>query len=157
MSYMSILHWFLDIVAFVVTVASYFKMRSAKAAENAVRQKLLKRLAWEHFAEMARQSGTLTRNVRAADWPSATAIAESLAGSLAQAEGSWRNLLTDTERDKLKTASRETQMLLRAMPLGGSAIEPKAHEEMSERCDFLLQALGAIEGRLKYVEEWEGA
>lgn len=157
MSFASILRWFFDIFAFVATMASYFKMQTARAAESAARQKLLRRLAWEQFAEMARQSRSLALNVRSGDWRGAAEIATSLQGSLAEASGSWRSLLTDTERDKLKVASRETEVLLRSMPSGSGNVEAGLHQAMSDRCSFLVQALGTIQGRLKYMEDQEGA
>jgi hypothetical protein len=89
----SVLRWLLDIVALALTVASYFKVQSAQAAEKRTRQTLLNRMASQQFSTLASRTESLTLSVRSRDWKRSAQEAVGLKAELASASGSWLSLL----------------------------------------------------------------
>lgn len=153
----SVLRWLFDLVAFAITVASYLKMQSVKAAERRTRQNLLNRMASQQFNTLASRTESLTLSVRSRDWKRSAQEAVGLRAELASASGSWMNLIKPSERDKLQVGLKETDALLQALPVDAQEVGVEQVQAMMARCYFILQVVNEIAGRLRYLEEPESA
>lgn len=71
--------------------------------------------------------------------------------------GSWLGLLRPSERDKLQVGIRELDAVLHALPVEQHDVAAEKAQMMMGSCHFLVEVVNEIAGRLKYLEEPEGA
>ena len=143
----------LNVASILVAVYSLIKMQSARQAARVARQKLLNQRAVEDFEEIARGAGALSRSVRSQDWRHGAELATDLRVSLARANGSWPGLLKGLEKDKLEVAAKGIQFLTARIPAEGQPLDGEAIPQMIEQCNFVIDVVAEIAGRLKYLEE----
>jgi len=154
LSVASALRWIFDVVAFALTLASYFKVQSVKAAEKRMRHTLLNRMASQQFSGLAARAESLTLSVRSREWKRGAQEAVQLKGELTSAESSWKKekLIAADESDRLKVAIREVELILQVMPIEPHDVTGEQTQAMMAGCDFLLRVVNEIAGRLKYPD-----
>ncbi len=146
----------LNIASILVAVYSLVKMRTAQQAEKAARRKLLNQMAAEDFDEMARSAAGLMASVRSREWIRSAEIATALRSRLARATGSWPGLLNGPEKDNLAVASKGVNSVIETISVILPADELEKVQGMMAQCNFTIEVLGEIAGRLKYLDESEG-
>ena len=141
------------LVTVLVAVYSHRKVQTAREAARVARQKLFNQRAAEDFDEMARGAANLSMVVRNQDWRHGAELATALRTSLARANGSWPGLLKGFEKDKLEVAANEIKSLIGMIPVDERAIDAEVIRQMMEQCNFAIDVVAEIAGRLKYLEE----
>ena len=143
----------LNLASVMVAVYSLIKLRSARQAARVARQKLLNQRATEEFDEMARGAANLSGLIRNQEWRRCAELSIALRISLARANGSWPGLLKGLEKDKLEVAAKGIQFLTARIPAEGRPLDGEAMPQMIEQCNFVIDVVAEIAGRLKYLEE----
>ena len=143
----------LNLASILVAVYSLIKMQSARQAARVARQKLLNQRAVEEFDEMARGAASLSMVIRNQEWRQCAELSTALRISLARANGSWPDLLKGLEKDKLEVAANEIKSLIGMIPVDERAIDAEVIRQMMEQCNFAIDVVAEIAGRLKYLEE----
>lgn len=143
----------LNLASILVAVYSLIKMQSARQAARVARQKLLNQRAVEEFDEMARGAASLSMVIRNQEWRQCAELSTALRISLARANGSWPDLLKGLEKDKLEVAAKGIQSLTARIPAEGRPLEGEVTQQMIEQCNFVIDVVAEIAGRLKYLEE----
>ena len=59
----------------------------------------------------------------------------------------------DSERDRLEVASKEFRALIEMIPVEEQEMAAEKIQQMMALCNFLIEVVGEIAGRLKYTEE----
>lgn len=91
-------------------------------------------------------------SVRNQDWRHGAELATALRISLARANGSWPDLLKGLEKDKLEVAANESRSLIGIIPVDERVIGAEVMQQMIEKCNFVIDIVAEIAGRLKYLE-----
>ena len=141
------------LVSLFVAIRSHSRMKTAREAEKSARQKLLNRLAAENFGDMARAALDLAAIVRSADWKRTADHSTALRGNLSQALGAWSKILDPSEMDRLQVASTTIRALIELIPGTGENIEQPRQQQILSQCDFVIEVVYEVAGRLKYYEE----
>jgi len=110
-------------------------------------------MAAEDFDAMARGAAELMPLIKSREWSRIAEIATEIRSALASASGAWPDLLTPLEKDKLGVASKAIESLIETTPGEDGADGVEKTQGMMAQCNFVINVVGEIAGRLKYLEE----
>jgi hypothetical protein len=147
----------LEIFGILISVWSFLKLRGAKRAARIARHKLLNQRAVDELNRLAVAAAVLHSTLTSRKWDRASELAIELRGSLAAANGSWARLLTTEETADLEVAIDHTKSLVDRIPIEQQEQEVSVEDlhGMTSMCDFVIDAVNPIAGRLKYIDEPE--
>jgi hypothetical protein len=137
------------VVGVLLALVQRRKAQEATQAEQRMRDRLWHRSAAEDFKSLSEHAGRVLLKVRSQDWLMAGELASELTRLLAQASGSWYALLRGLERDKLQTAGKYAERLLRRIPVREEQMAGGTLDEMTAYCHFLQTVSAEISGRMR--------
>jgi hypothetical protein len=131
--------------------------KTAQQAATVARQQLLLQRAAEDFRAIGENVDRLTRAVTLSEWKDVQAVLLPLKRQLAEANGSFQQILKGIDMDKLDGAIVSVKRLVKAtqeFPTrgGAAAVPPETVQGMIAECDRIGDVVNGIYGRLKYLK-----
>jgi glycine cleavage system H lipoate-binding protein len=133
--------------------------KTAQQAASAARQDLLFQRAAEDFRAIGENVERLTRAVTMSSWKEVQDVLVPLKRQLAEANGSFQNILKGIDMDKLDGAILAVKRLVKAaqeFPTGeraaAAAVPAETVQAMIVECGRIGGLVGEIYGKLKYLK-----
>jgi len=147
----SVFDHILGIIGVLLAFWSFSRIKKTKIALKQKENELLYFIASSEFGAIATIATEATNLMRRREWESVFRIVINLGNSLAMANGAWRHLLTDLEKDKLDVATGYVQSLVQSIPVGKQErqVTDEQIQNMIELCQFVSVVTGPLAGRLK--------
>jgi len=150
---LSIASLLIGVLGVVIGIYGLRKAKTAGQAARVARQALLNQRAAEDFQEMTRTAISLASSIRTSNWDRTAELATDLRSDIAEALGAWSRILKSIEKDKFQVASASMKSLIELLPGHQGDIQTERQQAILSQCDFVIEVVSEVAGRLKYEEE----
>jgi len=140
------------IISLLLAVDSYRRLWRERKAKSETRLQLLRRVAAESFHNLAREGFDIEAALAEQGWERARERVDRLRLALAEASGSWSELLVGPEQSKAGAVAVELTSLQGNLYAYGDNPSPEQVVGMRQQCATGYTLLAEIAGKLRYLE-----
>jgi hypothetical protein len=147
---LSILSFAFGVIGVALSVASYYKMKSAQLAEREIERKFMHYMAAQEFESLAVQAIDIMGKVARREWSACGEPARKISLAFGNARGARTRLLESLERDKLNGAGLELGRFLTSLSIidENAVVSVEQIQEMISQCQVLVNIASELTGRL---------
>ncbi|MCH8948581.1 MAG: hypothetical protein IH789_13325 [Acidobacteria bacterium] len=144
------------LVSLALAVDGYRRFYNERQARRRARREVLKLVAAESFTNLSKAASDLELLITLGKWEQVRVRANRVKLDLAEADGSWSELLLPSEKDKVEAAELEVRTIQATLPAGDQQDQdPQAGQigELLNQTSTVYTLLAQVAGKLRYMEE----